>query len=72
MNKSVISFKKELLTAAVTLIAAVISAFTLHVFVYRADFAPSGVDGIATLCCKSSRASARVITRSFSTCRFSL
>lgn len=49
MNKSVISFKKELLTAAVTLIAAVISAFTLHVFVYRADFAPSGVDGIATM-----------------------
>lgn len=49
MNKSVISFKKELLTAAVTLIAAIISAFTLHVFVYRADFAPSGVDGIATM-----------------------
>ena len=49
MNKSGISFKKELLTAAVTLIAAIISAFTLHVFVYRADFAPSGVDGIATM-----------------------
>jgi len=49
MKNSEISFKKELLTTAVTLIAAVISAFTLHVFVYRADFAPSGVDGIATM-----------------------
>lgn len=34
---------------AVILVASVLSAFTLYVFVYPADFAPSGVDGIATM-----------------------
>lgn len=32
-----------------TLIAALLSAFTLHIFVYANGFAPSGVDGIATM-----------------------
>lgn len=44
-----ISVKKELFTTAATLISAVISAFALHVFVYPASFAPSGIDGIATM-----------------------
>lgn len=33
----------------ITLIAALLSAFTLHIFVYANGFAPSGVDGIATM-----------------------
>ena len=32
-----------------TLLSAIISALTLHVFVYNNKFAPSGVDGIATM-----------------------
>ena len=32
-----------------TVIAALLSAFTLHIFVYANGFAPSGVDGIATM-----------------------
>jgi len=32
-----------------TVLAAVVSAFTLHVFVYQNEFAPSGFDGIATM-----------------------
>ena len=44
-----VSVKKELFTLFMTLVSAFISAFTLHVFVYPADFAPSGVDGIAAM-----------------------
>lgn len=40
---------KVLAEIAMTLLAAAISAFTLHVFVYNNSFAPSGVDGIATM-----------------------
>ena len=40
---------KESVNVFFTLLAAVISAFTLHVFVYKNGFAPSGVDGIATM-----------------------
>lgn len=34
---------------ALTVLAAALSALTLHVFVYNNSFAPSGVDGIATM-----------------------
>lgn len=44
-----LSVKKEALSVAATLVAACLSAFALHVFVYPADFAPSGIDGIATM-----------------------
>ena len=44
-----VSVKKELFTLFITLVSAFISAFTLHVFVYPAEFAPSGVDGIAAM-----------------------
>ena len=40
---------KELWNTLIVLVAAVISALGLHVFVYPSDFAPSGVDGIATM-----------------------
>ena len=42
-------FLKEFVTVLLTLLAAAMSAFGLHVFVYSANFAPSGVDGIATM-----------------------
>ena len=32
-----------------TVIAAILSAIALHVFVYKNGFAPSGMDGIATM-----------------------
>ena len=47
MNK--ITVKKEASNILVTLFAAIISALGLHVFVYPSSFAPSGVDGIATM-----------------------
>ena len=43
------SIKKEVSAVLVTLAASFLSAFGLHYFVYSADFAPSGVDGIATM-----------------------
>ena len=42
-------FTKELLNILITLAAAAMSAFGLHIFVYPAGFAPSGIDGIATM-----------------------
>jgi uncharacterized membrane-anchored protein YitT (DUF2179 family) len=41
--------KKEIKNVLIMLLASVISAFGLHVFVYPSDFAPSGVDGLATI-----------------------
>lgn len=41
--------KREILRSFITVIAAVISALGLHVFVYPSNFAPSGVDGISTI-----------------------
>ena len=42
-------FTRELLYVGITLVAAFMSAFGLHYFVYSASFAPAGVDGIATM-----------------------
>ena len=33
----------------ITLLASLMSAFGLHYFVYSASFAPSGIDGVATM-----------------------
>ena len=41
--------KKLFLDILTTIFAAALSAITLHVFVYANAFAPSGVDGIATM-----------------------
>ena len=54
--------KKEIWTTIVVLLMAAFSAFTLHVFVYPADFAPSGVDGIATMLQKLTGVSAGIFT----------
>lgn len=39
----------EIRDVLLTIIAAAISALALHVFVYKNSFAPSGIDGIATM-----------------------
>ena len=41
--------KKEAVAIALTLVAAALSAFGLHIFVYPASFAPAGIDGVATM-----------------------
>jgi len=46
MDKSV---RKEIFNVLTVILASVISAFGLHVFVYPSDFAPSGIDGISTV-----------------------
>ena len=53
-------FKNIAAGLAITVLAAAISAFTLHIFVYANDFAPSGVDGIATMLQKISGVNAGV------------
>ena len=47
MNKK--KLQSELLLALSVIACAAVVALGLHVFVYRADFAPSGIDGIATM-----------------------
>ena len=41
--------RSEVLLALSVIVCAAAVALGLHVFVYRADFAPSGIDGIATM-----------------------
>lgn len=41
--------QRELLLSLSVILCAAAVALGLHVFVYRADFAPSGIDGIATM-----------------------
>ncbi len=43
------NLKKEFFTVLCIVAVTVAVAFGLHVFVYKADFAPSGVDGAATM-----------------------
>lgn len=43
------TFLKELVNLVMTVAAAALSALGLHVFVYPAAMAPSGIDGIATM-----------------------
>ncbi len=47
MNKE--ALRKEITSVLITVVAALLSAFGLHIFVYPSHFAPSGVDGIATM-----------------------
>ena len=42
----------------IVVLSAVLSAFTLHVFVFTNNFAPSGIDGIATMLQKTTGFSA--------------
>ena len=49
VEKKNLNMKKEIGNIFVLLTAAVIGALGMHVFVYPSDFAPMGVDGIATM-----------------------
>ena len=44
-----INIKKEMNNVLLTLISCVFGAVGIHSFVYQSDFAPAGVDGIATM-----------------------
>jgi len=59
------SVKKEILNVLLTLLASVLSAFALYVFVYPAKFAPSGIDGIATMLQELTKLSAGIYTLIF-------
>ena len=43
------TIKSEIVNVLITVFASVLSAFGLYFFVYPANFAPAGVDGIATM-----------------------
>ena len=42
-------FKREAINVTCTLVASIMSAFGMHYFVGSADFAPAGLDGVATM-----------------------
>ncbi len=44
-----INVKKEIQNVLLTVIACIFGAFGMHVFVYPSNFAPMGVDGLATM-----------------------
>ncbi len=48
-TKKIINYKKEIINFLLILFASVAGAFGMHVFVYPANFAPIGIDGIATM-----------------------
>ena len=48
-NENVYLNNRIFIEISLTFLAAVISSLTLHVFVYNNSFAPSGVDGVATM-----------------------
>ena len=45
----VIEFKREAINVTCTIVAALMSAFGMHYFVGSAEFAPAGLDGVATM-----------------------
>ena len=49
LDNKKINTKKEIANIIMLLVAAIIGAIGMHVFVYPSNFAPMGVDGIATM-----------------------
>ncbi len=50
MSKKVkLNVKNEILVTLIIIASSLLVALGLHVFVYKADFAPSGIDGLATM-----------------------
>ncbi len=43
------NWKSEFIGFLIVLVVSVVVAMGLHIFVYKADFAPSGIDGVATM-----------------------
>ena len=48
-NKLTLNWKTETFNLIVIILGSILVAMGLHVFVYKADFAPSGIDGLATM-----------------------
>ena len=60
--KNKTSFWNIIKELGVVILASALSAFTLHVFVFTNNFAPSGVDGIATMLQKGTGVSAGIFS----------
>lgn len=56
------NIKKEVVNVLLTVVASVVSAFGLHVFVFGNSFAPSGIDGIATMLQEITKINAGIFT----------
>lgn len=56
------NIKKEVVNVLLTVVASVISALGLHIFVFGNSFAPSGIDGIATMLQEITRINAGIFT----------
>ncbi len=56
------NIKKEVVNVLLTVVASVISALGLHIFVFGNSFAPSGIDGIATMLQETTRINAGIFT----------
>ncbi len=61
MSKSV-NVKKEVYNYALLIAVSLLGAVAMHVFVYPSDFAPAGVDGIATMLQKITGVNAGIFT----------
>lgn len=56
------NIKKEVVNVLLTVVASVISSLGLHIFVFGNSFAPSGIDGIATMLQEITRINAGIFT----------
>ena len=56
------SIKKEIINVLLTVVVSAVSAFGLHIFVFGNSFAPSGIDGIATMLQEMTKINAGLFT----------
>ena len=56
------NIKKEVVNVLLTVVASVVSALGLHIFVFGNSFAPSGIDGIATMLQEVTKINAGIFT----------
>ena len=56
------NIKKEAVNVLLTVVASVVSALGLHIFVFGNSFAPSGIDGIATMLQEMTKINAGLFT----------
>ena len=56
------NIKKEVVNVLLTVVASAVSAFGLHIFVFGNSFAPSGIDGIATMLQEITKINAGIFT----------
>lgn len=56
------NIKKEVVNVLLTVVASVVSALGLHIFVFGNSFAPSGIDGIATMLQEITKINAGIFT----------